>query len=346
MPYETASKQSLPYTYARVSVMKKELMRREDYHRLLKMDLNSITRHLQDTKYKESITKLSTTYSGAELVDRALQREEYRVFNKLREISPPSVVAVIDLYLGRYDYYNLKIVIRGILSNAKEIESFLMPIGKFRKEHFVKLFEKGNIKDALMSSHIVSEKDLGDSLEEYNRSGNIMELENQLDKLSFRKAMKGAKKLTAFGRQFSDFLLINIDVINIRNLIRFKREGLESSKIMKYMILKGKKLNKEDLESLARMDSYKAIIKSLKKSYFSRFIDFDEEADPFDIEMELQRNLMKRSLSKSYGDPMSVECVLQYMMARIIETRNLRGIIKSKHFGIDPAFFEKKMLIV
>ena len=41
-----------PYTYARVSVMKGNLLKKEEYQKLLKMSLNEIISFLQNSEYK------------------------------------------------------------------------------------------------------------------------------------------------------------------------------------------------------------------------------------------------------------------------------------------------------
>ena len=42
-----------PYTYARVSVMRSFLLRKEDYHKLMKMNVNEIISYLQSSQYKK-----------------------------------------------------------------------------------------------------------------------------------------------------------------------------------------------------------------------------------------------------------------------------------------------------
>ena len=61
-----------PYTYVRTNVMRTLLLKKEDYHKLLKMTFSEITRFLQDSVYKKEIDSLATQYSGADLLEIAL----------------------------------------------------------------------------------------------------------------------------------------------------------------------------------------------------------------------------------------------------------------------------------
>ncbi|MFW6014304.1 MAG: V-type ATPase subunit [Nanoarchaeota archaeon] len=337
----------VPYTYARVSAMKSKLIDRSDYHKLLKMDLTSITRFLQDAGYKE-IIELSGKFSGIELVDQALKDNQVETFKKLRKISPQDMVDVINLYLCRWDYYNLKIVLRGLFSNTSKEETMDLVIdsGNYSREHFAKLFETNSIWEAIANSKFVSEKDMQEAYEAFKKTRKLIELENMLDKLSFRKSVSGAGICPKQGMIFKRFLLRDIDIINIKNILRFKKEGLDQSSIMEYMILSGLRLKKKDLEALAKKETIKDVLEALNKTYYSRFIDFVGFDDLYDIEVALQNVNLKSSNLKAHQNPLSIAAVLNYMITKIIEVRNLRSIVKSKHLGIDQDYVEKKLLVV
>lgn len=337
----------VPYTYARVSAMRSKLIARSEYQKLLKMDLTSITRYLQEAGYKE-IIELSDKFSGIELVDQALKENQVETFHKLRKISPQNMVDVINLYLCRWDYYNLKIVLRGLFSNISKEETMelIIDAGNYNREHFAKLFDTSSIWEAIANSKFVSEKEMQEAYESFKNTRKLIELENKLDQLSFKKAVSGAGICPDQGHIFKRFLLRDIDIINIKNILRFKKEGLEHSVIMDYMIFSGLRLKKKDLESLAKRETIKDVLEALNKTYYSRFIDFTGFDDLYDIEIALQNINLKSSSLKAHQNPLSIAAVLNYMISKIIEVRNLRSIVKSKHLGIDENYVEKKLLVV
>lgn len=344
-----AIKPTLPYAYARVSAMKSKLIDRGKYQKLLKMDLNSITRFLQETEYKESITELSANFSGIELVDQALNDNTVKTFNKLRSISPDDVVEVINLYLCRWDYENLKIVLRGLFSNSKkeEIMDLIVDIGQFDKEHFARLFDTSSIKEALVNSELVTEEEIMESYENFKETSNLIELENTLDKINFKKAVEGASSCPKKGMVFKRFLLRDIDNINVKNLIRFKKEGMEPSEILNYMIESGFKLDKATLEKLSEKESVDLLLEELDKTFYGKFISFiDHKDDLYGIEVALQNMNLKSSILKTHQIPLTIAAVLNFMLSKMIEIRNLRSIVKSKHLGIDEDYVEKKLLVI
>lgn len=339
------SEKRMPYTLARVSAMRSKLIDKQEYHKLLKMDLNSITRYLQETEYKESITRLSTRFSGLELVDQALSENKVKTFDKLRRISPEDVRGLVNQYFCRWDYQNLKVVLRGLYSNTEkgEVMNLIVPIGNFDSKHFVKLFDSGSIWEVLVNSKLLDTQDIKEVYEDFKRTNRLIELENKIDKLSFEQSLC---ELPDKNDVFRNFLLRDIDMVNIKNLIRFKKEGLNKEDIMKYMIISGKELDKRQLEKLAASNSVEGVLKELSKTYYGKYINFTDYGEYFDIELALQRFNLKNATLRSHQNPLSIATVLSFMVSKLVEVRNLRSIVKSKHLGIDEDYVEKKLLIV
>ncbi|MFP4403489.1 MAG: V-type ATPase subunit [Candidatus Woesearchaeota archaeon] len=339
---------SLPYTFARVSAMKSKLIKKNDYYKLLKLDPDSIIRFLQESEYKDVITKLSVKYSGLDLLDQALRKNKVKTFVKLKKISPRNVVEIINLYLNRWDYHNLKIVLRGIYSNStkKEVSDLIINIGNFDKKHFINLFEKNSIIDSLIYSKIVKEKEIKNAIEEFKSKNRLIELENSLDQVYFKKAIDGTQIYGEYGKTLKDFLLRDIDINNIKNIIRFKKEGMDKEKILNMMIYSGKKLSKKNLEKIISQNTLKGVLDELKKTYYAKYIDFNDEEKIIDLEIALNNYNLKFAITKSNLNPMSIEGVISFMIRKMIEVRNIRLIVKSKYFDIDEDYIEKKLLIV
>ena len=112
------------------------------------------------------------------------------------------------------------------------------------------------------------------------------------------------------------------------------------------MILQGELLKRKTLEKLAKTESLGALLRELKKTYYGKYINFDENMPLTDIELSLQNYNLKNAALKSHQNPMSISSVLSFMISKIIEVKNLRSIVKSKHLGIEEDYVEKNLLIV
>jgi V/A-type H+/Na+-transporting ATPase subunit C len=343
---KTTQQKTFPYAYARVCAMKAKLISKNEYHKLLKVDLPSITRFLGESEYKSEITKLSAEYDGIELVDRALKKNEEKTYNKLRKICPNEIVDVINLYLSKADFQNLKIVLRGIYSNSnkKDVMSIIEPVGKFNKAHFEKLFDMGSILKILLKSKIVTPKVIQEAYDDYKEGKNLIKLENSLDKIFYQNAIDGCKKIDNHGATFKEFLLREIDTVNIINLLRFKKEKIDQKDVYKHLIVHGLRINKMDLKRLSAKDSIEALYNELKKTYYGKHVKF--EGDITEVELQLKKYHMKNSALKNYKNPLSFVNILSFMMRKVVEVKNIRSLVKSKHLGIDADYVEKKLLVI
>src|SRR3989338_10268058 len=78
-----------PYAYVRTAVMRSLLLKKEDYQKMMKMGFNEIARFLQESHYRGEINELANQYSGADLLELALNRSLANSFKKLIRIASP-----------------------------------------------------------------------------------------------------------------------------------------------------------------------------------------------------------------------------------------------------------------
>jgi len=99
--------------------MKSKLLPKETYPRLLNMGIDEITRFIQESEYKNDVDELAMKYSGGDLAEHALNRNLALTYDKLLRITSGELNYLIVAYLKRYDIWNIKTLLRGILYNAQ-----------------------------------------------------------------------------------------------------------------------------------------------------------------------------------------------------------------------------------
>ena len=65
-----------------------------------------------------------------------------------------------------------------------------------------------------------------------------------------------------------------------------------------------------------------------------------------DIELDLDKFLIKKSFVSWHKHPLSALAILGYMLAKEAEVRNIKVIARAKHLGIDEEFIEKKLIVI
>lgn len=336
-----------PYTYARVSAMKSKLISKSEYDKLIKMGISALTNYLESTDYKQQINELGSTLSQYELFEQAIHKNLVDTFTKLKKISTDEVDIIIDHYIERWDVYNLVTVLRAIHSKApaEEAESLLIAAGVENMPYFVDLLKSESIQQVLEKSRALPKAQMLRVLEEYEKRNSIYPIETALYRQYYEKLLKFSESFPEEAEHIKNFILDEIDVVNIKTLLRLKRENAKTETILSNLIMHGAKLNHTKLKELAAKPTFEELIEGIKKSGFREFFS-DKSSDFLEAEIELGKYLLAKSFSRSHMIPLSMTSILQYMFAKEIEVKNLRGIVKAKQLGLSEETIEKKVIVV
>ncbi len=336
-----------PYTYARVSVMRSELLSKEDYHRLLKMDLNEIISFLQSSAYRKVIDELGIKYSGMELMEIALNKNLVNTWNKLKRISKKELDTIIDSYLERADLWNLKTILRGLHTGTRHetISSMLLPAGKLSESDLDSLIKSDSLEEFLKKLSVaeIKQKKIGSAIDAYKEKNSIVEIENLLDREYHGRMIEFSKTIPSEGKLFRQFLESEIETVNLINVLRLKRAGKTKAEVPAYILGTASRfLNKlvlsENKEETAKLLS----LKGLSEKSISAFIESDSVAV---IEIELGKNLLKRTRLLLHQHPLSVDVILGYMFAKEIEVKNLKMLLKSRQLNLEDEFIEQQIIV-
>lgn len=334
-----------PYTFARVSAMKAKLINKSEYHKLLKMSVSEITAFLQEYEFKESIDGLAASYKGIELIERALIDNLVKTFNKLKRISSDELAFMINIYLGRWDYTNIKTILRGKLTNTEHsyIKSLLIPLGTLSMEFLESLIDLSpeEIINKFKLLDIETQKMIIKKLKEAN---DLMIVENLLDKYYYNQIINISQSITPKGSFIQDFLMHEIDIINIKVLLKLKKANVEKEKIKEFLLFNGH-LNKETLNTLAESEDLDEFRKKLLKTrYKNLIIDFKESL--INLELILEKYLVQKSVLAWHKHPVSAIAILSYMFAKEIEVNNINSIIRGKQLGLEDDFIENNLVVI
>jgi V/A-type H+-transporting ATPase subunit C len=338
-----------PYTYARVSAMRGKLLDIDSYHKLLKMKSSEIAKFLQETEYKKEIDELAVTYSGIDLVEIALSKNLIKAFLKLKRISHESLKLLVEAYLRRMDIVNLKIIMRAKFTNAavEEVEPLLMPVGDFDRKYFLELMKKESVEEIVQSLKFV---DLTEALRTFKEKNTLYDIENKLDHHYYESILEFTERIPEQGDLFKRFLKNEIDVLNMKILLRLKKENVDAKEIENYLFFSGRRLGSRELKKLAAAPSIEEMLEKLKKYGYSKVIEageqsFKKDNSLIDIEIELNRFLLDGAILLLHQHPLSIDVILGYMFAKEIEIKNLKTLIKGKQLNMEEDFIIKELVM-
>ncbi|MBI3027646.1 ATP synthase A1 subunit C [Candidatus Woesearchaeota archaeon] len=339
-----------PYTYVRTAVMKSLLFKKEDYHKMLKMGFSEIAKFLQDSSYKKEINELAGEYSGAYLLELALNKSLAASFKKLIRISPYELALLIREYAKRKDIEDIKTILRGKLTNTDEktIANSITAAGTLSHDFLMSLLKKESIEEILKSNKVVDFGLFSNGLKDLKEKNNLIALENTFDKFYYTHLMQFSKNLPKEGALFRNFLLKEVEILNILTLLRLKKAKFGKETIKDFIIQSGS-LSDSKIIALANLDDLDEISRALEKTEYRNAIEkgieeFQKNSSLIMLETGLYKHLLHQSILLLHQHPLSIDVILGYMFAKDIETRNMKIIVKGKQLGLSEEFMESQLV--
>jgi len=326
-----------PYMYARVSAKRAKLLDSRDYQNLSKMQPNGIARNLGERDYKEDIDRLGSEHQGVELVELALMRNLSRTMRDLVDISPESLEPVIKGYLRRYDIISIKRLLRWKKGGEQgNIHSFLVPVGDYDLETLEELSEKS-------FEEIVESIEFPDSETDYQEKigdeTDLRKIERDLDR-AYYKDLEGIKGSVS-SIWFDKFIDREIEYENLKIALRLKKHGLEAEEIREWLV----SLNTTDLvEKVISAENIEEAMREVTKEIDQFDVENGETIEEVEHGIEIDR--LNRAMRTVHVEPLSATSILGYVVAKIIEVRNLRMLIRAKETGIQNEETVKRKLVV
>jgi len=349
-----SSPASYIYVCTRLRVRRSSLLPREDFLRMLNMDLSEIIRFIGESSYKKEIGELSMLCAGTDLdlIEMALSWNMAKEFHKILEIVPEGLYRFTSAYLRRWDYQNVIKILRGKAQGMKsgKIKEVLIPAGDLDREFLDRVLAEDSVEkvvDALSGArfaHIIKGVFAAGITDE-----TLMTLENELIKHYYEDLVKEAESGVKGGKIFLDWLKMEIDFKNIQNLFRL-RHFREKGEVLSLMIPNGG-ISVADLVRLNGIEDREEFVSALKKKaarfepLYMALEDLRKERPIHEIEIALTRVLLHQMNFMSEMHPFSIYPVLTYLEKKMYEVTNLRTIARGKKVNLSTEEIKSYLVI-
>jgi V/A-type H+/Na+-transporting ATPase subunit C len=329
------------YINARMRGMKSRLL---DHHTLdnliLQPDLESLTGELEKTPYHDDIVEARGKYSGMPAIEHALRNNFVRTFRKILDFArKEEAEEYISIFLHRWDVQNIKTILRGknIHVTSEEILDCLVPAGELDEATLTELVRQQDTKaviDLLATWRLPWAKPLTTGFPEFARSGDLAMLECALDRFYYEDALLAVKAPGSNNAMIRIILSLEIDVVNIKTVLRMIRDRVEPEEAKKFLLAGGQEFDLKKLGRLLTLPTIDAVLAELAQTRY-RFLAGTPEPSIRDqkisvIEKELERYLVLQGTKSFTGDPLSVASLIGYFWAKYNEITNIRVISRYK----------------
>jgi V/A-type H+-transporting ATPase subunit C len=328
-----------PYIYicTRMRVRKTTLLPREEYMRMLNMNLPEITRFIGETDYKQEIDELGTTFKGIDLIEVALSWNLAKEYQKIQEITPGTLKQFTQAYLRRWDIQNVLTILKGRLQGAKtgKIKEILIPAGSLDRVALDRLLaeESPDKIVEMLKGYRMYPQVFAREYPLSKESGSYSQLENELYKQFYSEIIAEAESGIKGGKLFLDFIRLEIDIKNVKTLFRLRADTFEEDARSMYIF--GGTLSAADFVTLNTMKDQNEFIDTLKgkvrqKSIIALLDELRSEKAIHGVESRLTRVQLDQMERMSKRNPISIHPILVYLERKKYEVFNLRALARGK----------------
>jgi V/A-type H+/Na+-transporting ATPase subunit C len=329
------------YINARMRGMKSRLLDHRTLDNLiLQPDLESLIGELEKTPYHDDIIEAKGRYAGMPCIEYALRKNFVRTFrNVLNFAKTQEAERYIRIFLHRWDVQNIKTILRGknIHVTNDEILGCLVPVGELDEATLTELVRQNDTKaviDLLATWRIPWAKPLTTGFPDFARTGDIAMLECALDQYYYEDALRLVKAPDANNAMIRNILAIEIDVTNIKTVLRMIRDHVDPKDAEKFLLAGGREFDLKKLSRLLALHSIEDALAEMAGSRYQFLTNIPEAAVKAQkisvIEKELERYLVQQGTRAFRGDPLSVASLVGYFWAKYNEITNIRVISRCK----------------
>jgi V/A-type H+-transporting ATPase subunit C len=345
------------YVNARIKGMKSRLLAPPVFESLiLKPDVESIITELGNTPYKEEIEKATVQYSGIKCIEVALRKDFTNAFRKILGFMKGDESEIyITILLSLWDIQNIITILRGknIHMTSSEIIECLVPAGQLDDTTLVELIKQPDVKaviDLLATWGIEYSRPLTRNFKEFSDKRDLSVLEYAIDKFYYENALDRSGEDSYDDRIIRDMISTEIDVTNIKNVLKMMRDRIEIEEAEKFLIKGGSTLDIEKLLSMMRSGTLEGAIKLLDVTPYKFLSELPAEVFKTEkisvFEKELEKYLIKRGVSRFLGDPLSIAVAVGYIWAKYNEITNIRIIARCKTADITEKEIREELIYV
>jgi len=178
------------------------------------------------------------------------------------------------------------------------------------------------------------------ALEGYEKLG-LIALLSAMDKHYYSSLWADVLKRKAQRKVLRAVVGYEMDAVNIKLVLRLKKEGVPPDEIMKYVILPSHELRDDLLRGMAIADDVRSAVNLIQRTTYGPILlgalpRVDATGSLFAAEKALDEGLLMVCRWTAIVRPFSLAPVLAYIHLKDVEVRNLRAAIRLKADKVGP----------
>lgn len=325
---------SYPFCASKINALETKNITTEKLNRMIEMpDVASAIKILNEVGYGGALA-----INNENEYEKLLRRELFIVVENMKELTPNEKAT--NLFLKKFDYHNLKVILKSKFFKKDLNENLFLPNGEFNAEEIAeKLFEdeysylNDYMKEAINK---IYEHALNNVL-----SPDVVDLE--MDKAMYDDIFNGLKK--AKDNMVKLYFEKEVDLINIGIAFRGKLLKLGYNKINKMLI----KHTSLDIDFLCKFEekTFENILEEFKFTEYNDVVknvvnDINEGKGLVSFERYMDNYLYGIFKENSF-DFETIAPMLGYYLGKLNEIKNIRLVLVCLTNGLDKTLIRERL---
>ena len=317
----------------RLRVLETRLLDKAKIDRMIDGDsANEALKVLQESEYANVMTGVKR----AEDYEEVLSKELKRVYELMYDVSPSK--SLIDLMSIKYDYHNIKVLLKGIFLN-KDLSDMLIPVGKINLSLLKHSIDNNNMADLPSAMRNGIEK----TKEVFEGTKDPQQIDIILDNAMFEEMREIARELD--DRFVDKYVSALIDLTNLKTLLRVKKQN-KNRDFLQEVIINGGAIDEDTLVALLN-DAPENISNKLAFTNYNEVIKIGIEdytkTDSASLLEKLVDNYIMDMMKEAKFIPFGVEPILAYVYAKETEIKVIRIIMVGKLNNISGEVIRERL---
>ena len=286
-------------------------------------------------------------------LEKALDVQLGETYDMVARLAPSSVQSSFKVLAKQSDIDNIKslLIAKEAGLDKEATEELLIPAGSLYEDI-------SRLSDAETVTDVVAGLDgteyapvLEEVIPQYENTGMVLPFESALNKYYLEKLLKSTESPADENTQILYSYIGNqVDVANIKLILRAKADGLDYDAISPYMISSGYQLREWKLKDLMESQDVTGVISSLEGTKYADVLtellpEYNETGSVAIFEKALDKFLVDSAKSASMKKPIGIGPIIGYLSQKEVEIKNLKVIARAKREADFPVSRLREMLV-
>lgn len=271
-------------------------------------------------------------------LDKALDVERANTYEFIARLAPKDIKAPFAVMSKKTDIDNIKSLLtaKEVGYDADETKELLIPCGVLYND-LESLVDAENVTDVVTSlDNTEYAVVLEDALPQYENTNMILPLESALDKYYLGKLLHSTDVPSDENKQILyAYVGTQVDVANLKLIIRAKEDGLDYDAISPYILDEGYQLREWKLKDLMESPDVTNVVSGLEGTKYSSALTdavpvYNETGSVAVFEKALDVYASEYSKSLASKRPLGIGPIIGYLSQKENEIKNLKIIARAK----------------